>query len=85
MASTRRVLITGGAGMLATDLARYLETVPGYGVTALPHDRLEVTSSSSVEDTLDGHQPHVVVNTAVYHVEDSEANPFHFRPVFPLD
>lgn len=71
----RTILITGGSGMLATDVAAYLSAQSSYQVLTLPRARLDVTRSEEVESALAGHRPAVVINTAALHVDDSEAAP----------
>ena len=61
--------------MLATDLAAYLGTLKGYQVVALPKAKLDVTRRDDIAAALQGHKPDLVVNTAVFHVEDSENDP----------
>ncbi|MDA2932753.1 NAD(P)-dependent oxidoreductase [Acidobacteria bacterium AH-259-D05] len=73
--TTRKILITGGAGMLATDLAANLSTQPGYEVVTLPRAKLDVTCSENVEAVLEAHRPDILINTAVMHVDDSEGAP----------
>lgn len=73
--TTQTILITGGAGMLASDLATYLSTQPNYQVVSLPRARLDVTRSDEVEAAFAAHRPDVMINTAALHVDDSEASP----------
>lgn len=70
----RRLLITGGDGMLASDLAadfaaRQWQTI------SLSHQKLDITQGASVQKAVDELKPDVVVNTAVWHVEPSENDP----------
>lgn len=63
-----RVLITGGAGQLGSDL---LALLPGDGsARALTHAELDIADDASIERALDEHAPDVVVNCAAYHVVD---------------
>ncbi len=73
--ASRTILITGGAGMLATDLAAYLNTQPNTRVISLPHEDMDVTQREEVEAVFAAYQPHVVINTAALHVDDCEINP----------
>ena len=61
--------------MLATDLTVHLGTIRGYEVVALPRAKLDVTKREDVDAAMKAHTPDVVVNTAVLHVEESEADP----------
>lgn len=71
----RNVLITGGSGMLATDVAAHLSGNSSYHVITVPHARLDVTRSEEVEAAITAHHPVVVINTAALHVEDCEGEP----------
>lgn len=65
-----RVLITGAAGMLGTDLRLALGDRP---VTALGRADLDITDLEAVIDAVEGHE--VVVNAAAYtRVDDAEAD-----------
>lgn len=55
-----RLLVTGGGGMLATDLARLAEA-RGHHVSALAHADLDVTSPADVRAAVEGLRPHAVV------------------------
>jgi len=68
-----RVLITGGQGQLATDLARVLVDER---VTSLGRDRLEVTDSAALTRTMEELRPDVVINTTAFHnVDHCESEP----------
>ncbi len=57
----QRVLITGGSGMLAWDLARVFESP-----VVLNRTELDITSESSILGSLEKYRPAVVLNTAAY-------------------
>ena len=68
----RKVLITGGAGQLASDLVR---AFGGWQVHAIPHDRLDVADERAVGDALRSLRPDVLINTAAFHrVDDCEVD-----------
>jgi dTDP-4-dehydrorhamnose reductase len=69
------VLITGGAGMLASELATYLSSIPSYHVVALDRSELDVARREEVRGALEAHRPEVVVHTAAMLVEESEESP----------
>jgi dTDP-4-dehydrorhamnose reductase len=71
----RTILITGGAGMLATDMAQYLQGEAGFDVVAPAREKLDVTRSDQVREALAAHRPQFVIHTPVCHVEDSEGDP----------
>jgi dTDP-4-dehydrorhamnose reductase len=60
---SRRVLITGGGGQLASDLEQQL----GAEAATLPHARLDVTDSRALRGAFEGLRPHVLVNCAAFH------------------
>lgn len=65
-----RVLVTGGAGMLATDLA---EVLAGGDATFLSRSELDITDQRAVDAAVDGHD--VIVNAAAYtKVDDAESH-----------
>jgi len=67
-------LITGAAGMVATDLNRAL-TERGEDVVALSKSDLDITSSRRVQQAIGDAQPEVVVNCAAWtRVDDAETN-----------
>lgn len=69
-----RWLITGGGGMVATDLLRALES-RGEDAIALTKADLDITDSSAVRAAVEKHQPAVIVNCAAYtRVDDAETN-----------
>ena len=60
---SRRVLITGGGGQLASDLEEQL----GAEAAVLTHAQLDVTDPRALEGAFQGLRPHVVVNCAAFH------------------
>ena len=71
----RRVLLTGAAGMLASDLLAPLARA-GYRVFPRSRADLDVTDAAAVSRAFREVQPDVVVNCAAYtKVDDSETNP----------
>jgi dTDP-4-dehydrorhamnose reductase len=70
-----RVLVTGGSGMLASDLAPSLAAV-GYEVYPRPRTDLDVTDASDVARAFRAVRPHVVVNCAAFtRVDACETDP----------
>src|SRR5439155_22042360 len=68
---SRRVAIIGGNGQLGQDLQRHWkDALPADKVVALSHADIEVTNASSVASALAQCSPHLVINTAAYHVVD---------------
>jgi dTDP-4-dehydrorhamnose reductase len=70
----RRVLITGGAGMLATDLSHTL-SYGGHEVLAPSHGQLEVTDGTAVDNAISVFHPDTVIHTAAMHVDPCERDP----------
>jgi dTDP-4-dehydrorhamnose reductase len=60
MTRRHRLLVTGGGGMLATDLARVAEA-RGHAVTAPSRDELDVTDALAVRAAVEGLRPDAVV------------------------
>ena len=79
--TARSILITGGAGMLATDLAAFLSAQKDYNVVLLSHDSLDVVQRHDVDAAMTTYHPDCVINTAVCHVEESEESPQAARSV----
>ena len=70
----RRILVTGGRGMLAQRLKAVLEPL-GRECLLLGRDELDVTAPETVSRALEAHRPGAVVNTAAMLVEDCEKDP----------
>ena len=70
----QKVLITGGNGMLATDLTK-LFTEKGYDVFALGKDKLDITNYQQVSEFFKSNRPDLVINTPCCHVDPSEDSP----------
>ena len=72
-----RILITGGAGQLAYDLAR---TLAEHEVLALPRRELDICNGVQAAAVVRTVKPHVLINTAAFHrVDDCET---HEEPAF---
>ena len=69
-----KMLITGGRGMLATDLA-LLAMKRGYEVLAFGHSELDVTRPDQVQSVLESFKPNIVVHTVGLAVDPCESNP----------
>ncbi len=66
-----RILITGGSGQLAFDLAR---TLTDHEVHALPRQELDICNEARVDTVVRAIKPDVLINTAAYHrVDDCES------------
>jgi dTDP-4-dehydrorhamnose reductase len=63
--STERVLITGGGGQLASDLAAQLRA--DAEVVAPSHADLDITNAAAVRAVFEGVRPTVVYNCAAFH------------------
>jgi dTDP-4-dehydrorhamnose reductase len=74
MTSARRLLITGGDGMLGTDLARVAEA-RGLAVSRLGHRELDVTRVADVRAAVQGLRPDAVVQAVGLAVDFCEENP----------
>ncbi len=69
-----RWLITGGAGMVATDLANELQS-RGEGVVTLSKSDLDITNHADVRRTVRDLKPDIIANCAAYtKVDDCEMN-----------
>jgi len=69
-----RWLITGGAGMVATDLVNELQS-RGEGVVSLSKADLDITNHSDVRKTIRDLKPEIIANCAAYtKVDDCEMN-----------
>ena len=71
----RKILITGGKGMLATDLVEYFSKDTSNMIVAPSHEDLDVLDREKIRNTLIKLQPDIVIHTAAYHVNDCEDNP----------
>lgn len=61
------ILVTGGNGMLAWDLARSFEKAfPGCALRAPGKDQLDITSEDSLHSALSTYRPQWVLNAAAY-------------------
>jgi dTDP-4-dehydrorhamnose reductase len=75
----RRILVTGAAGMLGSDLAPALAAA-GHEVFARPKSDLDVTDAKDVLRTVRELAPDVVVNCAAFtKVDDCETDPLAFE------
>lgn len=74
MTPARRLLITGGGGMLATDLARMAEA-RGQAVRSLSRHELDVTRSADVRAAVDSLRPDAVVQAVGLAVDFCEEHP----------
>lgn len=71
---TVRWLITGGSGMVATDLRDELESRDA-DVVGLSRSDLDVTDASAVDDVIRDVKPSIIVNCAAYtRVDEAEEN-----------
>ena len=67
------MVVTGGEGMLATDLARVAEA-RGFEVISLSHGQLDVTRPGEIKNALEGHKAGYVVHTVGLAVDFCETN-----------
>ena len=67
-----RVLITGAAGLVGSNLAR---AYAAGEVIALRHRQLDITDRGAVDETVDRLRPDVIFNCAVIGVDECEADP----------
>lgn len=63
MSNRQKVLITGGHGQLATDLAQVFNKADA---VALSHEQLDVSQLHDVEAALQHYKPNMVINTAAF-------------------
>lgn len=76
-----KVLITGGRGMLGTDLTGCLETEHDVAVADI--EEFDITDEKSTLEGISGAAPDLVVHTAAYtHVDGCEENP---EPAFRVN
>lgn len=71
----KRILISGGKGMLATDLAAQLSKSGRYEVFPLSHEDLDVRDAVRVNESVAGLKPDAVIHTAALHVDRCEEHP----------
>ena len=70
-----RILVTGAAGMLGTDVCK-AATDAGFDVLAFERTRLDVADASTVEAAVRRAGPDVIVNCAAWtDVDGAEASP----------
>lgn len=70
-----RILITGGAGQVATDLASHCEAV-GDDVVAMTRTQLDISDRDAVHQAIGSVHPDVVVNAAAWTaVDECESDP----------
>lgn len=70
-----RILITGAAGQLGTDLIAAV-TAAGHEAVAADRSRLDITDPAATREVLDVVRPDVVINTAAWTaVDDCESDP----------
>lgn len=62
---SNKILITGGNGQLATELALVFST-HGWQVNAPGHEELDVTDRTAVLEAVEGIKPHAVINAAAW-------------------
>lgn len=67
--TTGHWLITGGGGMLATDLAEELRN-RGHVAVTLTRDELDITDADRVNAVVGEHRPDIIVNCAAYTAVD---------------
>ncbi len=78
MSAVRSIVITGGNGMLAWDLANeFRATYPEQAIFTPGRDALDVTSESSIDRFLGRHRPQVVINAAAYTNVDGAESEIH--------
>jgi dTDP-4-dehydrorhamnose reductase len=70
-----KVLVTGGKGMLATELVRALKQSEEHDVLAPGREQLDVTDRAGVRDAVGGARPDLVIHTAAMHVDACEEDP----------
>lgn len=68
-------MITGGSGMLASDLVRQFTNGNVYEPHPLSRAELDVTNTELVNRTLEKLKPEVLIHTAAIHVDASEEEP----------
>ncbi|MFC1595698.1 SDR family oxidoreductase [Candidatus Margulisiibacteriota bacterium] len=71
---SKKILITGGYGMLATDMTAHYRQ-KGYDVYAPDIDELNILDTAQIHLAISGLKPDLIFHTAVYHVDPCEENP----------
>jgi dTDP-4-dehydrorhamnose reductase len=71
---SRKMLITGGQGMFATDMAR-IASSSGLEVIAMSHSDLDVTNKNQIRDILDRFHPRYVIHTVGLLTDVCETRP----------
>ena len=72
MSTRKRVLITGGGGQLATDLAT---AFPSMDTIVLKRGQLDVSRKADVHAVIQHYKPNVIINTAAFtNVDKCESN-----------
>lgn len=74
MPARNKMLITGGKGMFATDMAR-VATLRGLEVTAASHKDLDITDSEQVGRAFDNLRPNYVIHTVGLLTDTCELQP----------
>ncbi|MDE6198076.1 MAG: dTDP-4-dehydrorhamnose reductase [Muribaculaceae bacterium] len=70
MSKPRKILITGSAGQLGSELSALMQDDSAFCVTSAPHRMLDVTSEASWRQVLQAVRPDIVVNCAAYTAVD---------------
>ena len=70
----RKILITGGGGMLATQIENFHRKL-NCNVLAPNHSQLDVLNRIALKETIESFRPDYVFHTAALHVEACEENP----------
>lgn len=70
----KKVLVTGGQGMLASDLL-IAATSAGFNAVGLNHSELDITHAGLVRSTLEQIKPDLVINTPGIGVDECQNNP----------
>jgi len=68
-------LITGGKGMLATDLTKHLTLTGKWDVVPLSRQELDITDGTALKGAMASLSPDLVVHTAAMHVDPCEEDP----------
>lgn len=74
-----KILITGVSGLVGSHLAKRL--MPSHEVVALKHGDLDITDEAAVRRRVAEAIPELVVNCAVFQVDECEKNPARSRAV----